>query len=221
MNDPSEFRGTNKDILYKWKCEECGTIFESRYVNSRIPICRKCHPLSSGEDELFVFVRSLNPNLIIKRHTKSIIKPQEIDIYIPELKLAIEFNGVYWHSTKHILEKNYHLNKTKACEEKGIWLIHIWEWDWIKNKDKVKLFLKDLILNHKLDLDTSKPLPRSLISNIPEVLSKYGYTVKSINESLNSTLIDGNTMQQFEKQNKNNSLLEIFDCGTITLNKIN
>lgn len=221
LNDPSEFTGTNKDVIYKWKCEECGTVFESSYVNSRIPICRKCHPLSSGEDELFDYIKSLNPNLTIKRHTKSIIKPQEIDIYIPELKLAIEFNGVYWHSTKHILEKNYHLNKTKACEEKGIWLIHIWEWDWIKNKDKVKLFLKDLILNNKLDLDTSKPIARSLIANISELLSKYGYTVKSIDETLSSIFVDGNTMQQFEKQNENNSLLEIFDCGTITLNKIN
>ena len=221
LNDPSEFKGTNKDIIYKWKCEECGTIFESSYVNSRIPICRKCHPLSSGEDELYAFVRYLNPNLTIKRHTKSIIKPNELDIYIPELKLAIEFNGVYWHSTKHISDIKYHLNKTKACEEKGIWLIHIWEWDWIKDKDKVKIFLKDLIVNHKLDLDISKPIARSLIANLPERLVKYGYTVKSIDESLNSTLIDGNTMQQFEKQNNNNSLLEIFDCGTITLNKIN
>lgn len=221
LNDPSEFKGTNKDILYKWKCEECGTLFESSYVNSRIPICRKCHPISSGEDELFDYIKSLNPSLTVKRHTKSIIKPNELDIYIPDLKLAIEFNGAYWHSTKHISNINYHLNKTKACEEKGIWLIHIWEWDWIKEKDKVKTFLKDLILNNKLDLDISKPLPRSLISNVPESLAKYGYTVKSIDESLSSIFIDGNKIDKFKKQNDNNSLLEVFDCGTITLDKIN
>lgn len=220
LNDPSEFKGTNKDILYKWKCEECGTVFESSYVNSRIPICRKCHPISSGEDELFTFVKSLNPKLTVKRHTKSIIKPNELDIYIPELKLAIEFNGAYWHSTKHISDINYHLNKTKACEEKGIWLMHIWEWDWIKEKDKIKLFLKDLIFNNKLDLDTSKPIARSLIANLPELLLKYGYTVKSTDESLSSIFVDGNKMDKFEKQNDNNSLLEVFDCGTITLDKI-
>lgn len=189
-------------------------------MNSRIPICRKCHPRSSGEDELYAYIKSLNPNLDIKRHNKSTVKPLELDIYIPSLRLALEYNGVYWHSTKHITDINYHLNKTKLCESKDIWLIHIWEWEWINNKDKIKTFLKNLILNNKLDLDINKHLPRSLIANLPNRLAEYGYTVKSIDETLKSMLIDGNTLKQFDKQNDNNSLLEIFDCGTITLDKI-
>ena len=50
-----------------------------------------------------------------------------MDIVIPEIKLAIEFDGNYWHSDKFKQEKNYHLNKTIECEKIGYRLIHIFE----------------------------------------------------------------------------------------------
>lgn len=67
--------------------------------------------------------------------------PKELDIYIPSKKIAIEFNGCYWHSdaTK---QKNYHIDKFLECKDKGIQLIQIWE-DWMINKpDIIWSFLK-------------------------------------------------------------------------------
>jgi very-short-patch-repair endonuclease len=80
--------------------------------------------------ELFENIKTLKNN-------RKIINPYELDIYIPELKLAFEFNGLYWHNELN-KENNYHLNKTEMCENKGIQLIHIWEDDWLYKKNIVK-----------------------------------------------------------------------------------
>ena len=57
---------------------------------------------------------------------RTIIKPLELDIYLPSYKIAIEYDGTYYHSN---LDKDYHLNKTKLCETKGIQLLHIFDFD--------------------------------------------------------------------------------------------
>jgi hypothetical protein len=75
-------------------------------------------------------------------NTKSVIYPLELDIYLPELKLSFEFNGLYWHSEEY-KEKNYHLNKKIECLKKDIQLFHIWEDDW----DNKKSILKSMVLN--------------------------------------------------------------------------
>ena len=58
------------------------------------------------------------------------------------MKLAFEFNGLYWHNELN-KTNNYHLNKSNLCEEKGIQLISIWEDDWVYKQDIVK----SMILN--------------------------------------------------------------------------
>ena len=70
---------------------------------------------------------------------------KELDIYLPKLKLAIEFNGLYWHSNKFI-DKNYHLNKLNIAENNNIHLIQIFEDEWDNNKDFIKKILKSIII---------------------------------------------------------------------------
>lgn len=124
----------NKDAKYerllKWKCLDCGKTFEAYYANGLLPVC-DCHKTKhSMQNEVEDYILSiLGNNIQIKRDDRSIISPLELDIYIPSLKIAIEFDGKYWHNSERI-SKNYHLNKTKLCEEKGIKLIHIFEWEW-------------------------------------------------------------------------------------------
>ena len=91
---------------------------------------------SYSEKELVDFVKSIYSDEIME-NTKRIIPPKELDIYIPKMKLAIEYNGLYWHDENHI-ENNYHLNKTKLCNKKGIDLIHVFEDDWLYKKEIVK-----------------------------------------------------------------------------------
>ncbi|EHT1484511.1 hypothetical protein KXE51_003491 [Salmonella enterica] len=91
---------------------------------------------SKIEQELFEFTKSLDPNAI--QSDTSVLSGKQLDIYCPEHKLAIEFNGLYWHSEVKQPDNNYHLNKTLACEAQGIQLIHIWEDEWHNKKDVVK-----------------------------------------------------------------------------------
>ena len=91
---------------------------------------------SYSEKELVDFVKSIYSDEIIE-NTKRIIPPKELDIYIPKMKLAIEYNGLYWHDENHV-NANYHLVKTNMCNEKGIDLIHVFEDDWLYKKEIVK-----------------------------------------------------------------------------------
>ena len=77
-------------------------------------------------------------NVIQKyQNNRTILNGKELDIYIPGKKLAIEFNGIYWHSETNGKDKNYHLDKTIRCEEQGIQLIHIFDSEWIEKKEIV------------------------------------------------------------------------------------
>ena len=140
-----------KNDEYLIKCEICNnnvfidkSNFYARKKYNTI-LCPKCNPISkqtSGlEIQLQFFIKE-NYHKEILLNNKSIIKPYELDIYVPELKLAFEFNGLFWHSELY-KENNYHLNKTELCEQQGIQLIHIFEDDWNYKQNIVK----SIILN--------------------------------------------------------------------------
>ena len=133
---------TMLDIL-KIKNVEIVNIYDSYYVDKnefyKIEDYIKTSNskrVSNIEKELLDFVKSIHNSEIIENDRK-IINPLELDIYIPSKNVALEFNGIYYHSNK-FKDKNYHYNKTKLCEEKGIRLIHVYEDDWIFNKEIVK-----------------------------------------------------------------------------------
>ena len=91
---------------------------------------------SYSEKQVSEFIKSICDYEIIE-NSKEIIPPKELDIYVPQKNLAIEFNGLHWHNELHA-DRNYHLNKTIACNEKGIDLIHIFEDDWKNKREIVK-----------------------------------------------------------------------------------
>lgn len=96
------------------------------------------------EFELFNYIKTLTDKEII-RNSRDIIPPLELDIYIPEMKLAFEFNGNYWHSFNFSNKKDYHYNKTILCEKLGIRLVHVWEYEWVNENEKIKDFIKNVM----------------------------------------------------------------------------
>lgn len=120
---------------------------KSRYDSE---YCVHCNPLHSNtsncEKELLNFIKSIY-KLDIISNSRKIIEPYEIDIYLPELNLAIEFNGLLFHS-EYKVDKNYHIKKTNMCRNKNIQLIHIWEDDWLYKKDIVKSIISGHIGNN-------------------------------------------------------------------------
>lgn len=130
---------------------------------------------SKPERDLYNYVKCIVPDSDVKLHDRNTISPQELDIYIPEKHLAIEFNGDYWHSTEK-LDSHYHQNKTIACAKKGIHLIHIFEYEW-KDKDKQTKLL-ELIKSKLTTPDTilyarNTELKQVSDSEAEEFLNKY------------------------------------------------
>lgn len=99
----------------------------------------RIHSTSVGERELLEFIRDSYNGEVIQAD-RHILNGKELDIYIPEKKLAVEFNGIYWHSSLY-KDKYYHQKKVEECREKGIQLIHIWEDDWNNKKDIIKTII--------------------------------------------------------------------------------
>lgn len=143
--------------IIKIRCNKCDSDFSistsllyQRYLKHEIEVCLKCNPLnnhtSNGHLEVVHFLNELKvDNVII--NSRSIISPYELDIYLPDYSLAIEFNGVYWHS-ELIKDKSYHVNKYKICRDNGLQLIQIWEDDWLYKKEIIKS-----IIRNKLNLN--------------------------------------------------------------------
>lgn len=99
--------------------------------------CAKCKSsISKPEIELQKFIVSAGYNIELNK--RNIISPYELDIYIPELKIAIEFNGLFWHYSQKHFRAGYHAMKSNLCREKGIGLFHVREELWIKDKENMK-----------------------------------------------------------------------------------
>lgn len=92
------------------------------------------------EKSLKDFIKSLNVEFV--ENNRKIISPMELDIYIPSKKLALELDGLFWHSMR---SKEYHIEKTKLCKEKGIRLIHIFEDEWLYKTDIIKSIIKSAL----------------------------------------------------------------------------
>jgi len=148
-------------------CPEHGIFKQSPDKHLQGQGCPKCANIgpSKSEVEINCFINSLN--LKTETSNRTILNGQELDIFIPSHNLAIEFDGLYFHSEK-FRDKNYHLNKTIECENKNIKLIHIFEDEWIFKKDIVKSRLKNI-----LGLTTSKIYGRqTIIKEIDNKLAK-------------------------------------------------
>lgn len=91
---------------------------------------------SSFETSIHNYLDSIEAGVILK-NKRNIIKGKELDFYLPDHKVAIEFNGLYWHSDKNI-SNDYHAIKTKLCHDQGIRLLMIDEEQWIYRQDVVQ-----------------------------------------------------------------------------------
>lgn len=104
---------------------------------------------SNAELEVLDFLKTIIGSEI-ERGNKSILNGKELDILIKNKNVAIEYCGLYWHSTK-FRNSTYHKEKFDACKKQGIRLITLFEDEWTKNKELVKIKL-----SHILNVNTDK-----------------------------------------------------------------
>ena len=99
---------------------------------------------SKGELELFDYIKSLGLD-VEKSRNRSLLDGKELDLVLPESSLAIEYNGLYYHTERMGKGFNYHLDKTKACNSIGYKLLHIFEDEWVNSTELVKRKLKHIL----------------------------------------------------------------------------
>lgn len=116
------------------------------------------------ESEISEWLKSLGVFFLL--NDRKTIKPLEIDFYIPSLNVGIEYCGLYWHSeAKKPDVKHMHFKKLRACRDKGIKLLTIFEDEWLNRKEQVKDFIK-----HNLGLNCETVYARKCI--VKEINSK-------------------------------------------------
>ena len=113
--------------------------------------CPECsHNGKSGaEEELRNYVIKLLGADAVIANDRTVIPPHELDMYVPERNIAIEYNGLYWHNERQGRSKGYHRDKVLACKNAGVQLITVWEDEWQYRRDTVKSMIA-----HKLGVSS-------------------------------------------------------------------
>lgn len=128
---------------YPFKCNTCGMEFSDNLYSGHVPICPQCFPRikSIGQKEVVDFISSLGFD--VETDNRTVLDGLEIDIYIPEKHIGIEFDGVFWHSEiSGNKDRKYHVNKTEACSGKGVKLLHIFDQEWNEKKPIIQSILR-------------------------------------------------------------------------------
>ena len=124
-------------------CKKCGNIFSCRITYSHLIECPNCKEKIKSRIEIDIvdFINNIQPQSI-QRNNRKILDGLELDIFLVNKNIAIEYNSNYYHSElAGNKDSKYHLNKTELCESKGIRLLHIFENEWKNKQDIVKSVL--------------------------------------------------------------------------------
>ena len=105
--------------------------------------CPKCAiPSSKPEKEVFDFISNNYKNEILQN--VRILDGKEIDIYLPKLKIGIEYHGIFWH-LETIVGKKYHYEKFLKAKKIDVQLIQIYSNEWENKKDIIKSKLLNML----------------------------------------------------------------------------
>jgi len=178
----SDYKGYNWKNKYPVKCNVCDLTFYITAYNTNNIFCEKCNPYRmKAENELFLFLSEATKEIIARRD-REILSGKELDFYIPTKKIALEYNGIYWHSEiGGKKNKVYHLNKLKKCIINGITLLQIQSDDWQNKTEIIKS-----IINNKL-------------GNISNKIGARKCVIKEVDNIDSSTFLENNDLNGEDK----------------------
>mgnify|MGYP003704034845 CR=1 FL=1 len=158
------------------------------------PECSNKHS-STGELELLSYIKSIIPkNTWIITQDRKIIAPKQLDIVLPDLGIAIEYNGNYFHSDIHVND-NYHLDKYLGVKDFEYRLLMITDEEWLNKNSIVKSRLNNIFSNNQEKIYARKcninEIPYSVLKEFCDINHIQGSTISSINLGLffNSELV--------------------------------
>lgn len=142
-----QYEGSKTKFIWQHRC---GHVFEEYMTWKNLkPMCPACRPDSGSRQQrdIIDFIKSIYQGNVVSNDRRT-IWPLELDVYLPEKKIAIEYHGLYWHSyssPETPEQKNKHKRKADICDTGGIKLIQIWEHEWREQQHIVKSRLKSII----------------------------------------------------------------------------
>jgi len=174
--------------------------------------CPKCvGRISKEEIEVADFLKSLNVQ--VQTSNKSILNTKELDIVLPDFKIAVEYNGLYWHSSASLSFGKYnHYNKTQECLEKGYRLVHIFSDDWKFKKEIIQSILSNFVNKTQIKYFARKCICKKIQKDLAvEFLNKnhlQGYVISSFHYGLfyNDKLLQ---VMSFKKDKQNFNLVRL------------
>jgi len=105
--------------------------------------CDECSPtISKGQAELCKFLEGLGLRIKVEYPLKS---TKRIDVVCLDLGIGFEYDGLWWHCEANNPEKTYHLRKNIEAEAEGIRLVHIYEDEWIRERERVENWILALV----------------------------------------------------------------------------
>lgn len=146
----SEYVNAHTKVLVKnISCNHEYEVYPNNILrNGAGSMCRECSPFDSlFEKEIYDFIKE-NYSGWVLLHDKTIITPKHLDIVLPDLGIAFELNGEYWHSESK-RGNTYHLDKTNSVEALEFQLIHITDIQWNTKKDIIKSRILSLLNKSK------------------------------------------------------------------------
>lgn len=145
--------GSDRKVWWLGKCNhEWASVIRARSIGQGCPTCAAAAKVSRGEQEIADYLAK-DLGLKIEQSNRRLLKGRtEVDIYVPEKNLAIEYNGLYWHSHTRKQNPNCHLEKYEQARAAGLQLLQVWEDEW---RDKPELVKR--LLAHKLGV-SQEPL---------------------------------------------------------------
>ena len=164
---------------------------------------------SFPQKEIFEFIKSIYPGKIFQNYRKLLDGAKEIDIYIPDKHIGIEFNGTYWHSTLTNIDRDYHFKKSIECQNKGVRLIHIYEYEWLNLNTREKI----------------KSMLRIALGNVPSRIYAKNCIVKQISNTEAKPFNDKNHLQGHRNAQVtyglfyNNELVQLMSFSKIKYNR--
>ena len=174
------------------KCEKkvysCNSVcyYNRRYKN--LEVCTNLLPQQQSHSkrtslELFITNILDEYNIEYETNVNNIISPLELDIYVPSKQIAIECNGLYWHSTFN-KSNNYHIGKYKMCEDNNIQLLTFWEDQIIHTSEIIKSILLSKLGVYERKIYARKCIIKEVSSKESVEFLKHNHLQGNINSSI-------------------------------------
>lgn len=129
-----------------WRCAAKGHSWEAYVYNRSLggndcPKCQADSYVSRFEKEVADFVEGALGAGSVVRSDRAALGGAELDIFVPSLNIAIEAQGVFWHSEAGGKPRGAHREKYERARDAGIRLIQVWEDDWLSRRRTVEMML--------------------------------------------------------------------------------